>query len=408
MGAFEFAALDKSGKEKKGVLEGDSPRAIRQQLRDQGLIPLSVGEVAQRESKTGSSKGFNFTIRRGISATDLALLTRQLATLVRSGLPLDEATSTVARQSEKPRLKSLMLAVRARVMEGHTLADGLGKFPHVFPELYRATVAAGEQSGHLDTILERLADYTEAKQQMTQRVQMAMFYPAILSVMAILVVGVLLGYVVPQVVEVFEDMGQTLPLMTRILIAVSSSFRDYGLYGLIVIVLLIVAIVTTLSKPGPKYKFHRFLLRLPLLGRFNRGVNTSRFARTLSILAASGVPVLEALRIASQVVSNLPMREAVKTAAHKVREGAPLARSLEQSGYFPPMMVNLIGSGEVSGNLEDMLERAAANQEREQETQISFLMAMLEPVLIIVMGMVVLFIVLATLLPIFNMNQLIS
>ncbi len=407
MGAFEFAALDKSGKEKKGVLEGDSPRAIRQQLRDQGLIPLSVDEVAQRESKAGS-KRFNFTIRRGISATDLALLTRQLATLVHAGLPLDEATSTVARQSEKPRLKSLMLAVRARVMEGHSLADGLGKFPHVFPELYRATVAAGEQSGHLDTILERLADYTEARQQMAQRIQMAMFYPAILTFMAIAVVAVLLGYVVPQIVEVFDDMGQELPLMTRILIAVSSGFRDYGIYGFIVLVMIVVGTIYVLKKPGPKYKFHRFLLRVPVLGRFNRGVNTSRFARTLSILAASGVPVLEALRIASQVVSNLPMREAVKAAAHKVREGAPLARSLEQSGYFPPMTVNLIGSGEVSGNLEEMLERAATNQEREQETQISFLMSMLEPVLIIVMGMVVLFIVLATLLPIFNMNQLIS
>lgn len=408
MGAFEFAALDKAGKEKKGVLEGDSPRSVRQQLRDQGLIPLSVDEVSHRESKAGEKKGFRFTLRRGISATDLALITRQLATLVRSGLPLAEATSTVARQCEKPRLRSLMLGVRARVMEGHSLADGLGKFPHVFPELYRATVAAGEQSGHLDTILERLADYTEARQLMAQRVQMAMFYPAILTFMAITVVAVLLGYVVPQVVQVFEDMGQTLPLMTRILIALSSTFRDYGLYGFILLALIVTAVIYVLKQPGPKYKFHEFLLRIPVLGRFTRGVNTSRFARTLSILAASGVPVLEALRIAGQVVSNLPMREAVKTAAIKVREGAPLARSLEQSGYFPPMTVNLIGSGEVSGNLEEMLERAATNQEREQETQISFLMSMLEPVLIIVMGMVVLFIVLATLLPIFNMNQLIS
>ena len=409
MGAFEFAALDKAGKEKKGVLEGDSPRAIRQQLRDQGLIPLSVDEVAKRETAAGGEgKGYNFSIRRGISATDLALLTRQLSTLVRSGLPLDEATSTVARQSEKPRLKSLMLGVRAKVMEGHTLADGLGKFPHVFPELYRATVAAGEQSGHLDTILERLADYTEARQQLAQRIQMAMFYPAILTFMSIAVVAALLGYVVPQVVEVFEDMGQTLPLMTRILIAVSGTFREFALYIFLGLAALVVGISYMLKKPGPKYKFHRFLLRVPVLGRFNRGVNTARFARTLSILAASGVSILDALRISGQVVSNLPMRDAIKAAAHKVREGASLARSLEQSGYFPPMTVNLIGSGEVSGNLEEMLERAATNQEREQETQISFLMSMLEPVLIIVMGMVVLFIVLATLLPIFNMNQLIS
>jgi general secretion pathway protein F len=406
MGAFEYAALDNSGKERKGVIEGDSPRAIRQQLRDQGLIPLKVDEVSQKEAAS-SGKRFSLSLRRGISATDLALLTRQLSTLSRAGLPLDEATATVARQSEKPRLQSLMLGVRARVMEGHSLAEGLGKFPHVFPELYRSTVAAGEQSGHLDNVLERLADYTEARQQLTQRIQLAMFYPMLLTIMSILVVAALLGYVVPQVVTVFEDMGQTLPLMTRILIGISDFFRDYFVVLLLAIVFLTGITVYVLRKPGPKYTFHGFILKVPAIGRFVRGVNTARFSRTLSILAASGVPVLEALRIAGQVVSNLPMREAVKQAAHKVREGAPLARSLEQSGYFPPITVNLIASGEVSGNLEEMLERAATNQEREQETQISFMMSMLEPVLIIVMGMVVLFIVLATLLPIFNMNQLI-
>ena len=406
MGAFEYAALDKAGKERKGVLEGDSPRAIRQQLRDQGLFPLSVDEAAHKES--APKKGFAINLRRGISATELALLTRQLATLSRSGLPLDEATSTVARQSEKPRLKSIMLGVRARVMEGHTLADGFGKFPHVFPELYRATVAAGEQSGHLDSVLERLADYTEARQVLTQRIQLAMFYPAILTVMSILVVGALLGYVVPQIVSVFQDMGGTLPLMTRILIAISDFFRSYFLVLFIGVTLLISGTVYILRKPGPKYSFHKFLLRVPLIGRFVRGVNTARFARTLSILAASGVPVLEALRIAGQVVGNLPMRDAVLQAAYKVREGSPLAHSLEQSGYFPPMTVNLIASGEVSGNLEEMLERAATNQEREQETQIAFMMGMMEPALIVVMGLIVLFIVMATLLPIFNMNQLIK
>lgn len=407
MGAFEYAALDTNGKERKGVIEGDSPRSVRQQLRDQGLIPLQVDEVTQKEA-AATGKKFSFGFRRGISAADLALLTRQLSTLSRSGLPLDEATSTVARQTEKPRLKSLMLGVRAKIMEGHSLAEGLGKFPHVFPELYRATVAAGEQSGHLDNVLERLADYTEARQQLTQRIQLAMFYPAILTLMSVLVVGALLGYVVPQIVEVFEDMGQTLPLMTRILIGVSGFFRSYFALLFIGLIAAFAATVYVLRKPGPKFKFHELLLKLPVIGRFVRGVNTARFSRTLSILADSGVPVLEALRIAAQVVGNLPMRKAVTQAAHKVREGAPLARSLEQSGYFPPMMVNLIASGEVSGNLEEMLERAATNQEREQETQISFMMGMLEPVLIIVMGMVVLFIVLATLLPIFNMNQLIS
>ena len=250
MGAFEYAALDKSGKEKKGVLEGDSPRAIRAQLRDQGLIPLAVDEVTQREA-VGQSKKFSFTLRRGISASDLALLTRQLATLFRSGLPLDEATATVARQSEKPRLKSLMLGVRSRVMEGHSLADGMSKFPHVFPELYRATVSAGEQSGHLDNVLERLADYTEARQQLTQRIQLAMFYPTILTVISILVVSALLGYVVPQIVQVFEDMGGELPLVTRVLIGISGFFQNYFAYLFFGTVVLIIGGNYALSKPGP-------------------------------------------------------------------------------------------------------------------------------------------------------------
>lgn len=406
MGAFEFAALDAAGKERKGVLEGDSARQIRQQLRDQGLLPLHVDEVAQRES--GQGRRPLFSLSRGISATDLALLTRQLATLARSGLPLDEATATVARQSEKPRLKRLMLGVRAQVMEGHALAEGMGKFPHVFPELYRATVAAGEQTGHLDAVLERLADYTEKRQQLHQRIQLAMFYPIILTVMSILVVVALLTYVVPQVVQVFENVDQELPILTRMLIGTSDFLRDNFILLTLGVVGLVAGTVYVLKRPGPQFAYHRFLLRVPVIGRFVRGVNTARFARTLSILAGSGVPVLEALRIAGQVISNLPMREAVSHAAHRVREGGSLAKSLEHSGYFPPMVINLIASGEASGNLEEMLERAALNQEREHETQIAMLMGLLEPVLILTMGVVVLLIVLAILLPIFQMNQLIK
>jgi general secretion pathway protein F len=406
MGAFDFVALDKAGKERKGVLEGDSPRQIRQQLREQGMIPLSVDEVATRETKQQTQKS-PFKLRRGISAADLSLITRQLATLVRSGIPLVDATQTIARQSEKPRLQSLMMGVGSRVMEGHTLADGLGKFPHVFGELYRATVSAGEQSGHLDGVLEKLADYTEARQYLARRVQMAMFYPALLTLMSVVVVTALLAYVVPEVVKVFEDMNQQLPLLTRILIAVSDFFRNWLWLVVLLLIAAGIAAAYALRKPGPKYAFHRNLLRVPVIGRFVRRINTARFARTLSILTASGVPVLEALRISGQVVSNLPMREAVQQAAQKVREGAGLARSLEQSGYFPPMTVNLIASGEISGNLEEMLQRAADNQEREQEASISLIMGMLEPILIIVMGGVVLFIVMAILLPIFDMNSMV-
>ena len=403
MGAFEYAALDNRGKEKKGVLEGDSVRQVRQLLREKNLIPLQVDEVHQKETRRGQG----ISIRRGISATDLALITRQLATLSRSGLPLDEATSTVARQSEKSRLQKLMLGVRSRVVEGHSLAEGLANFPHVFPELYRATVAAGEQSGHLDVVLERLADYTENRQQLQQRVQLALFYPIILTVISILVVTGLLAYVVPEIVKVFENTGQELPWLTQALIASSDFIRSYGIVVLILLVAAGVSFVSLLKRPEIKHQWHAFLLKVPVAGKLIRGTQTARFARTLSILAASGVPLLEALRIAAQVMGNLPMRNAVEQTIERVREGAGLAKSLEQTGYFPPMFVNLVASGESSGDLEEMLERAATNQERELETTIAMLMGMMEPLLILTMGGVVLIIVLAILLPIFDLNQLV-
>ncbi len=407
MGAFEYVALDASGKEKKGVLEGDTPRQVRQQLRDQGLTPLDVQEASQRESKSASRrKGGG--LRRGISATDLSLITRQLATLVRSGLPLEEALQAAAQQNEKARLKSMLLAVRARVMEGHTLATGLGDFPHVFPDLYRTTVSAGEQSGHLDVVLERLADYTENRQQMQQKIQLALFYPAMLTLVAVLVVVGLMTYVVPQVVQVFDNIGQELPPLTRGLIAVSDFMRNYGVFLLLLIGAAGAALGWLLRKEGPKRRFHELLLKLPLIGRLERGVNAGRFARTFSIVTASGVPVLDGLRIAAEVMSNVPMREAVEDAARKVSEGASISAALESSGYFPPMTVHLIASGESSGRLEEMLERAAINQEREIETLISAVMGLFEPILILVMGGVVLVIVLAILLPIFNLNELVG
>ncbi|KPK39866.1 MAG: type II secretion system protein GspF [Gammaproteobacteria bacterium SG8_47] len=402
MGAFEYSALDSRGRETKGLVEGDSPRQVRQLLRDQGLIPLNVGEVSERETESRA-----MSLRRGVSATALALMTRQLATLSRSGLPLEEALSTVSRQTEKGRLKSLLLAVRGRVREGHSLAEGLSDFPRVFPELYRATVAAGEQSGHLDLVLERLADYTESRQQLRQKIQLALFYPAMLTGMAILVVVALLTYVVPEVVQVFENTGQQLPLLTRVLIATSDFLRDYMLWIIAGLVLVVASVRYVLRRPGPKRNYHRFLLAVPVISRLNRGVNTARFARTLSILAASGVPVLESMRIAGSVMSNVVMREAVAAAALRVREGTSMSKALDASGYFPPMLIHLIASGEASGNLEEMLERASVNQERELETVIATLMGLFEPLLILAMGAVVLLIVLAILLPIFDLNQLV-
>lgn len=404
MPAFEFTALDANGREHKGVLEGDSPRQVRQQLRERSWTPLVVQEVAAREAKTARS----FNLRRGVGAGELALMTRQLATLVRSGLPLEESVRAVSQQTDKARLKSMLLGVRSRVMEGHSLAAGLAEFPHVFPELYRATVAAGEQSGHLEVVLERLADYTESRQQLGQKIQLALFYPAMLTILAISVVVLLLTYVVPQVVEVFANIGQELPVLTRALIAVSDFMREYGLFILLLLGIGFGVFMWLLRNPGPRRQWHRILLRLPLVARLVRGLNTARFARTFSILLASGVPVLEAMRIGAEVISNLPMRDAVEEAARKVREGSSIYAALDKSHYFPPLTLHLIASGETSGKLEQMLERAANSQEREVEILVATLLGLFEPLLIVVMGGLVLIIVLAILLPIFDLNQLVQ
>jgi general secretion pathway protein F len=400
--AFQYAALDAKGRQCKGLIEADTPRLARQVLRERGLNPLGVEEVASQERRRGRQR---WGLR--ISATDLALITRQMATLVGSGLPVEEALGAVSRQADRARLGGLMLAVRTRVLEGHTLATALGDFPQVFPELYRATVAAGEQSGHLEVVFERLADYTEARQQMRQKVGLALFYPLLLTGVAILVVAGLLTYVVPQVVQVFSSLNQQLPALTRGLIAVSGFLRQNGWWLLAMLAAGVIAWVLALRRIGFRRRVDQALLRMPLVARLTRGANTARFARTFSILMASGVPVLEALRISSQVLSNLPMREAVEQATARVKEGASLNKAISASGYFPPMTVQLIASGEASGRLESMLERAAIQQERETETLIAALLGIFEPVLILVMGGVVLVIVLAILLPIFDLNQLV-
>jgi general secretion pathway protein F len=403
MGAFEYTALDASGKERKGILEGDTPRHIRQLLREQQLLPVTVGEVAQKEAKRQRS----FSLMRRVSAADLALFTRQLATLVRAGLPLEESLLAVSQQTEKPRVQSIVLGVRARVMEGHTLADGFAEFPRVFPEIYRATVAAGEQAGHLDGVLERLADYTEGRDQLRQKVLAAMLYPIVLTVLCFGIVSALLVYVVPQVVAVFESSKAKLPLMTQVLIATSGFLRSYGIYLLIGVVVAVVLFRRRLRNPEARRRFHRLQLRMPLIGKLARGFNTARFTRTFSILSASAVPVLEAMRIAGEVINNLPMRDAVTEAAARVREGAPIGRSLAASRLFPPMTIHLISSGESSGELENMLERAAISQERELDALLAAMVGLLGPLLIIVMGVFVMGIVFAMLLPIFQMNQLI-
>ena len=403
MGAFEYVALDKKGKESKGLLEGDTPKQVRQVLRERNLLPVKVTEVAKKESHRQSS----ISIRRGLSATDLALLTRQLATLVEAGLPLEEALLAISQQNENPRAQSILLGVRSRVMEGHSLADGLADFPQAFPALYRATVDAGEQSGHLDAVLERLAEFTESRQALQQQVRNAMIYPMALVVMSILIISFMLAYVIPMVVGVFANFDQELPLLTRIMIASSDYIRGYWHVTIVGIAALIFGIRRLLRNEGPRRRYDRMMLRIPVVAKLTRGINTARFTQTLSILAGSGVPILESLRIASQVVVNMPMREAVEEASMRIREGAMISRSLASSKLFPPMTTHLISSGEASGKLEEMLARAAINQEKEVDGLIATLLGIMQPLMVIVMAAIVLLIVLAILLPIFEINNLI-
>ena len=404
MGAYEYTALDAAGKERQGVIEGDTPRHVRAQLRERELLPVSISEVAQKESR----RQRGFTLSSGASASDLSLLTRQLATLCKAGLPLEEALLAVSQQSEKPRIQSILLGVRARVLEGHTLADGLQDFPRVFPEIYRATVAAGEQSGHLDKVLERLADYTENREQIRQKMLGALLYPIVLTIMCFGIVAILLVYVVPKVVDVFDANHAKLPMATQILVAVSGFLRNEGIWLLVALVAGGALFWRWLKDPQALRRFHLLQLRLPLVGKLSRGFNTARFTRTLSILTGSAVPVLDALRISGEVITNLPMRDAVGIAAQRVREGAAIGRSLASSKLFPPMMIHLVSSGESSGELEAMLERAAQSQERELDGLLTAMVGLLGPLMIVGMGLVVMAIVFAMLLPIFEMNSLIS
>lgn len=403
MPAFEYAAVDPAGRTRKGVEEGDSARQVRSRLREQGLMPLSVDQVAERKSVMRTPM-----FQRGIKPLELALATRQMATLARAGMPIEEVLGTVARQSETQRVKSTLAAVRTRVMEGLPLAHALGEFPSVFPAIYRTTLSAGEQAGRLDLVLERLADNVEAQNAMRQKIQLAMFYPAILTVIALLVTIALLTYVVPEVVQVFAGMNQELPWLTRALIATSDTLRNWGLLMLVVMIGAIIGFKQLLKRPLVRYRWDAWLLRVPLLGRLIRGLNTARFARTLNILASSGVPLLDALNMSASVVTNVPMRDAVSDAAKRVREGSGVGHALERSGYFPPMTLSLIKSGESSGTLDQMLDRAAETQERELEARIAIVMGVFEPLLILAMGAVVLIIVLAILLPIFELNQLVN
>ena len=407
MAAFQYLAIDDNGKQQKGIVEGDSARQVRQQLRDRNLMPLEVKPVSATKA-SGPKKAGQIRVgkRQRLPVKELSLITRQLATLLSAGMPLEETLMAVAEQTEKPKIKAMILAVRSRVLEGHTLATGMAEFPQAFTDLYRATVAAGEKSGHLDIVLNRLADYTEQQNHMRQKIQQALIYPAIMGFVSIMIVIFLLIYVVPKIVGVFTATKQALPVLTVILIEISSFIQTYGILMLLIFIGFIFAFRYMLRKNEHfRARYHGFLLGVPIIGNAIKTLNTARYARTFGILFSAGVSVIDAMRVATELILNLPMSKSIAAATEQVREGVPINRALRQSGYFPPMSIHLIASGEGSGQLENMLERAADNQDREVESLIESTLTLFEPIMILVMGSVVLFIVLAVLLPIFALDQ---
>ncbi|MCX9591279.1 type II secretion system inner membrane protein GspF [Vibrio cholerae] len=405
MAAFEYKALDAKGRHKKGVIEGDNARQVRQRLKEQGLVPM---EVVETQVKAARSRSQGFAFKRGISTLDLALITRQLATLVQSGMPLEECLRAVAEQSEKPRIRTMLVAVRAKVTEGYTLSDSLGDYPHVFDELFRSMVAAGEKSGHLDSVLERLADYAENRQKMRSKLQQAMIYPVVLVVFAVGIVAFLLAAVVPKIVGQFVQMGQALPASTQFLLDASDFLQHWGISLLVGLLMLIYLVRWLLTKPDIRLRWDRRVISLPVIGKIARGLNTARFARTLSICTSSAIPILDGMRVAVDVMTNQFVKQQVLAAAENVREGSSLRKALEQTKLFPPMMLHMIASGEQSGELEGMLTRAADNQDNSFESTVNIALGIFTPALIALMAGMVLFIVMATLMPILEMNNLMS
>jgi len=401
MATYRFEAARESGAIEKGEIDADSGRAARSALRARGLVPIAVEALGQPDLQTGA--GSRYRMREA----DLALATRQLASLLTAGLQLDVALSTLVEQAEETAQREIFRAVRADVLAGHRFADALESHPGVFPRVYCATVAAGEQAGSFGGVLERLAEYLEERQALRAKLLAAATYPAIVTVIAFAIVLFLMTYVVPQVVQVFEQTRQALPWPTVVLLALSAFLREYGVWVLIAVGIGGYALRRAMKRPGPKSVWDRTVLRLPLFGRIVRGVDTARFASTLAMLSEAGVPMLHALAAAEATLTNALLRAAAKDTIERVREGVGLGRALGATKAFPPVLVRLIEVGEATGDLSKMLTHAAANQSREVERRATAAATLIEPMLILVMGGIVLGIVLAVLMPIIEINELV-
>jgi general secretion pathway protein F len=405
MPAFRFEAVNQAGKTQKGVLEADSARGARGQLRTQGLVPLIV-EVAGARSKGASSQ--RLATGKRLSQREQAILTRQLASLLIAGLPLDETLSVLSDQSEREYIRELMAAIRGEVVGGHSFANALSQHPRDFPEIYRALVAAGEHTGKLGIVLSRLADYIEQSNALKQKIVLAFTYPAVVTLIAFAIVTFLLSYVVPQVVSVFASTKQQLPFLTIMMMALSDYVRHWWWATLIGLIVVIWVVRQILAQAGPRMAFDRWVLTAPLFGKLVRGYNTVRFASTLGILTAAGVPILRALQAAADTLSNRAMRGNIDDAIVRVREGTSLSRALGNTKTFPPVLVHLIRSGEATGDVTTMLDRASEGESRELERRTMFLTSLLEPLLILAMGGIVLVIVLAVMMPIIELNNLVQ
>lgn len=404
MPIFDYKAVNRQGKESSGIIEADSTQGVRNKLKDQDLIPLSIKQ-ATHEAQLTIKRGYFDSKKNTLSVSELALVTRQLATLLSSGLPVDESLTAIVQQSDQERIRRIISTVRSKVLEGHSLSAAMGEYKQAFPELYRATVQAGEHSGYLDMVLENLAEYTEKQFYFKQKIKQASIYPSMMVTVSVTIVVFLLIYVVPQMVDVFKDSGHQLPILTMMLLYVSNFLQTFGIYILFIVVALVFLFKRALKQKTNRYKLHRFLLRLPLASKIIKVSNTARYARTFGILTQAGVTVLDAMATAKEVVSNILIYDALDVAMHKVKEGVNISRALKETNYFPAMSIHLIASGESSGKLELMLDKAASYQEKDIENLIATFISLFEPIMILVMGFVVLLIVLAILLPIFQMNQ---
>ena len=401
MPAYSFEALDPQGETRRGVLEADTARTARSQLRAQDWVPLKV-EPVQR-----ASKGLNTVIweSKVFGNTALAVWTRQLAGLVSAGLPLERALSALADEAETPRQRDLVSALRTEVNAGAPFSKALSQHPREFSAIFTAVIGAGEQSGHLGLVLERLADDLQEQQNLRSKLLAAGLYPAIVCVVALVIVLFLLAYVVPQVAQVFGSNQQQLPALTSVMLALSSFVQNFWLWGLLLMAALAVGGHLTLKQTDMRLRFDAAWLQLPLIGRLARGYNAARFASTLAMLATAGVPILKALQAAADTLSNTALKRDAQDALVLVREGAPLASALSQHPRFPRLLVMFSRLGEQTGTLPTMLQRAATQLSEEVQRRALQLATVLEPLLIVAMGAMVMLIVLAVMLPIIQLNQ---